>query len=243
MKQSQQTIATILNHRSIRRFTDQPIDKETFETLIDCAIAASSSSFLQCLSIIRITKPESRKQLAEFAGGQPYVESAAEFVVFCIDFNRHREIYPQAQLGFTEQTLIGAVDAGATAQNFLLAAESLGLGGVYIGGLRNNPDKVDKLLALPQHVAPLFGLCLGHPDQNPEKKPRLPRDLVLHQEQYQPLDRELLANYDNQIENYYQNRSSNMKTSSWSSQITATLEKEARPFMRSYLQSKGLSLK
>lgn len=60
-----------------------------------------------------------------------------------------------------ELTLIGAVDAGIMAQNCLLAAESMGLGGVYIGGLRNSPNEVDTLLNLPPYTAVLFGMCLG----------------------------------------------------------------------------------
>lgn len=65
-------------------------------------------------------------------------------------------------------------------QNALTAAESLGLGGVYIGGIRNNIESVTELLKLPKHVLPLFGLCLGWPADNPDLKPRLPAELVVH---------------------------------------------------------------
>lgn len=130
------------------------------------------------------------------------------------------------------------------AQNALLAAQSLGLGGVYIGGLRNHPAEVSELLGLPDRVIPLFGLCLGHPAQQPEQKPRLPRALVVHQERYQrELDRDLLAHYDQQIEAYYQARSSNNKLQTWSGQIRAILSKESRPFMLGFLQSRGFNLK
>jgi nitroreductase len=88
---------------------------------------------------------------------------AAEFWVFCADFNRNLQICPDAQLGLAEQLLLGCVDTAILAQNALVAAESLGLGGVYIGGLRNNIEAVTELLKLPQHVLPLFGLCLGWP--------------------------------------------------------------------------------
>ena len=81
--------------------------------------------------------------------------------MFCADFNRHLQICPDAQLGLAEQLLLGVVDTAMMAQNALTAAESLGLGGVYIGGLRNNIEAVTELLKLPQHVLPLFGLCLA----------------------------------------------------------------------------------
>lgn len=70
--------------------------------------------------------------------------------------------------GLAEQLLLGVVDTAMMAQNALTAAESLGLGGVFIGGLRNNIEPVTELLKLPQHVLPLFGLCLGWPADNPD---------------------------------------------------------------------------
>ena len=183
-------------------------------------------------------------QLAMLAGNQPYVVQAAEFLVFCADYHRHTQIVPEAQTGYAEQLLIGAIDGAIMGQNALLAAQSLGLGGVYIGGLRNHPAEVSELLGLPDRVIPLFGLCLGHPAQQPEQKPRLPRALVVHQERYQrELDRDLLAHYDQQIEAYYQARSSNNKQQTWSGQIRAILTKESRPFMLGFLQSRGFNLK
>ncbi|QXC37106.1 oxygen-insensitive NADPH nitroreductase [Aeromonas jandaei] len=239
-----QTIALILSHRSIRQFTAEPISSQQLDAILAAAQSASTSSFLQVTSIIRVTGPEARKQLAQLAGNQPYVEQAAEFLVFCADYHRHGQIVPDAQTGYAEQLLIGAIDGAIMGQNALLAAQSLGLGGVYIGGLRNHPAEVSELLGLPDRVIPLFGLCLGHPAQQPEQKPRLPRALVVHQERYQrELDRDLLAHYDQQIEAYYQARSSNNKQQTWSGQIRAILTKESRPFMLGFLQSRGFNLK
>lgn len=239
-----QTIDLILSHRSIRQFTAEPISSQQLDAILAAAQSASTSSFLQVTSIIRVTGPEARKQLAQLAGNQPYVEQAAEFLVFCADYHRHGQIVPDAQTGYAEQLLIGAIDGAIMGQNALLAAQSLGLGGVYIGGLRNHPAEVSELLGLPELVIPLFGLCLGHPAQQPEQKPRLPRALVVHQEHYQrELDRDLLAHYDQQIEAYYQARSSNNKQQTWSGQIRAILTKESRPFMLGFLQSRGFNLK
>lgn len=155
------TIELLRSHRSIRHFTDAPVSDEQRAEIIASAQAASTSSFLQCTSIIRITDPALRERLVPLTGGQQHVAQAAEFWVFCADFNRHLQICPQAQLGLAEQLLIGVVDTALLAQNALTAAESLGLGGVYIGGLRNSIEAVTELLELPQHVLPLFGLCLG----------------------------------------------------------------------------------
>ncbi|MCK6264610.1 oxygen-insensitive NADPH nitroreductase [Vibrio sp. ZSDE26] len=235
------TIETILSHRSIRKFTDRAIDPKQLETIIQAGLAASSSSLLQVVSIIRVTDKSKRALLAEYAGNQAYVESAAEFLVFCIDYQRHAAINPKVKADFTELTLIGAVDSGIMAQNCLLAAESMGLGGVYIGGLRNNAQHVDELLSLPQNTAILFGLCLGEPDQSPELKPRLPAHIVLHENSYEPLNLGDIEQYDETMKAYYSSRGSNQKQTSWSQQVTGKLSGESRPHMLSYLNKKGLA--
>ncbi|MCZ4292540.1 oxygen-insensitive NADPH nitroreductase [Vibrio sinaloensis] len=235
------TIETILGHRSIRKFTPEPIEYDQLQTIIQAGLAASSSSMLQVVSIIRVTDNEKRKLLAQYAGNQAYVESAAEFLVFCIDFQRHSTIRPDVQVDFTELTLIGAVDSGIMAQNCLLAAESMGLGGVYIGGLRNNAERVDELLGLPSHTAILFGMCLGHPDQQPEVKPRLPINVVMHENQYQALNLDAIHDYDQAMQEYYTSRSSNQKQSTWSQEVTGKLAGESRPHILPYLNSKGLT--
>ncbi|ARP00215.1 NADPH-flavin oxidoreductase [Vibrio alginolyticus] len=235
------TIQTILNHRSIRKFTSQPIESEQLDAILQAGLAASSSSMLQVVSIIRVTDKEKRTLLAQYAGNQGYVESAAEFLVFCIDYQRHASINPDVQADFTELTLIGAVDSGIMAQNCLLAAESMGLGGVYIGGLRNNAQKVDELLGLPKKYRHLFGMCLGHPDQAPEVKPRLPKHVVVHENQYQYLNLDDIQTYDQTMRNYYANRSSNQKQSTWSQEVTSKLAGESRPHILPYLNRKGLT--
>ncbi|CSB98110.1 nitroreductase A [Vibrio cholerae] len=108
-------IDTILSHRSIRAFTQEPISATQLETIIASGIAASSSSLLQVISVIRVTDGSMREQLAEFAGNQAYVASAAEFLVFCIDYQRHYALNPNVKPEFMELTLIGAVDAGIMA--------------------------------------------------------------------------------------------------------------------------------
>lgn len=237
------TIDLLPSHRSIRHFTDKPISAAQREAIIASAQAASSSSFLQCSSIIRITDPALREQLVTLSGGQKHVAQAAEFWVFCADFNRHLQICPQAQLGLAEQLLLGVVDTAMMGQNAMVAAESLGLGGVYIGGIRNNIEAVTGLLKLPAHVLPLFGLCLGWPADDPGVKPRLPASLVVHENQYQAVDAAELARYDEEMANYYLSRGSNTRRDTWSDHIRRTIVKESRPFILDYLHKQGWAVR
>jgi len=63
-------IGTILNHRSIRHFEDKPLTEEQIKTIVSCAQAASTSSFIQAYSIIGVKDPVKKKKLAELAGNQ-----------------------------------------------------------------------------------------------------------------------------------------------------------------------------
>jgi len=233
------TIDILCAHRSIRSFTPQPITEAERTAIIASAQSASSSSFLQCSSIIRVTDKALRDQLVPLTGGQQHVAQAAEFWVFCADFNRNFTLCPEGKKGLAEQLLLGVVDTAMLAQNAVVAAESLGLGAVYIGGIRNNIEAVGELLGVPKYVLPLFGLCLGWPAENPEKKPRMPAQMLVHENRYQPLDTDLLNEYDNTLSQYYQTRTTHTRQDNWSEHIKRTLIKESRPFILDYLHKQG----
>lgn len=241
-------IELLKSHRSIRKYTAQPIDEDLFRQLIEAGQAAASSSFLQGSTIIRVRKPESRAQLARLAGNQPYVESAAEFLVFCADLKRAgnycREYGKPFEGDYTEHFIIATVDAALMAQSLVTAAESVGLGICYIGGIRNNPREVSDLLQLPKGVYPVFGLCLGYPDQNPELKPRLPQSVVVKDETYHETgDAEAIKAYDETVREYYRTRTGGGHGISWSEQVAALLSEKSRPHMREFLAEQGFTFR
>lgn len=237
-------IEVMRGHRSIRKFTEQPLTGAQLEAIMASAQAAPSSSFLQASSVIRVTDPELRQSLMALCGNQAYVAAAAEFWVFCADFHRHLQWVPEAKTGFAEQLLIGAIDTALMGQNALTAAESLGLGGVFIGAVRNHPHELAALLGLPRGVIPLFGLCLGYPAQDPEPKPRLPAALMFWENRYPARqDEAMMADYDARVCHYYQTRTGGTKDMSWTGQIGDTLAREARPFMLAFLHEQGFCLR
>lgn len=237
------TIELLCSHRSVRAFTDREVSDETRQAIIAAAQSASTSSFLQCSSIVRITDRAMREKLVELTGGQEWVGNAPEFWVFCADFNRHQQIVPDAQLGRAEQLLLGCVDTALMAQNAMVAAESLDMGGVFIGGIRNNIAEVTELLQLPKFVLPLFGFCLGWPESHPDVKPRMPQAMLVHENHYQPVDKQVLAEYDRQLNDYYHQRDSNQRSETWSGLIERLIMKETRPFILDYLHQQGWATK
>lgn len=237
--QSKPTLETIFSHRSIRKFTDRPISEETFQILIQAGQRASTSNNLQCVSVIRVTDSALREKLRT-ASGMAYVSECAEFILFCIDFAKHKALMPESQVDWAEVSLIGALDTGIFAQNVLLAAESLGLGGVYIGALRNNIEAVAEALNLPQYCIPLVGLCLGYPAQDPQLKPRLPTSLVCYENQYRSLMSEdtELAKYNENLTAYYQARTGEGQV--WQRAIEKTLGGPVRPHILPFFRKQGM---
>lgn len=241
-----QVIELLKSHRSIRKFTTEPVSEQQLHAIIEAAAAASTSNFIQAYSVINVTEKNTRRQMAELAGGQKWVEESPVFLVFCADLKRAETACEFEEitmvLGYTEQFLISTVDVTLAAQNAMIAAESMGLGGVFIGGIRNNPQGVCDLLNIPGHVYPIFGMCLGYPAQQPEQKPRLPVDVILMQDTYQQ-DVSYLARYNDTCSTYYQSRSAGARTETWTSQIAAMVSKPAREHMKDFLAKQGFATK
>ena len=241
-------IDLLKSHRSIRKFKDNPIDPEVLNEIFLAGQAAATSSFLQGSTIIRGTNKDTRESLAKLAGNQPYVEKAAEFMIFCADLKRAgnycREYDKPFEGDYTEHFIIATVDVALMAQSLVTAAESVGLGICYIGGIRNNPIDVSKLLTLPAGVYPVFGLCLGYPDQDPEIKPRLPLSVILKDEVYnEENDQEKIQEYDEKIRDYYRTRTGGGHGISWTEQVATLLSEKSRPHMKAFLEGQGFKFK
>lgn len=244
-----ETIRRLKAHCSIRKYADRTIPEATLKALIEAGQHASTSSFIQAVSVINVTDQSLRQQLAELCGNQPYVASASHFLVFCADLHRNQqrvsELGSSADFSWTEQFLAASVDVALFAQNVVIAAESLDLGTCYIGGIRNNPDAVSDLLSLPELVYPVFGLCLGYPAQQPLGKPRLPLETVLFENRYSDLSQQKksLDAYDETIKAYYQERSAGKLQMSFSQQMEKQSATQSRLFMQEFLRARGFMQK
>ncbi|MBU2872608.1 oxygen-insensitive NADPH nitroreductase [Marinobacter salexigens] len=240
-------IELLNSHRSIRKFTERKIPRELFVELIRAGQSAATSSHVQAYSVIHVVNPENRQKIAALAGGQTYVAECSDFLVFCADMKRSTEAAERAGAevvrGMTEQLLIASVDTALMAQNVATAAESEGLGICYIGGIRNNPADISEILRLPEHVYPVFGMCLGYPDQNPEVKPRLPVETILKEDYYQDeQDEAQVAHFDETMKRYYLERTGGNKDTNWSEQLKPLFTTKLRPHMKDFLQGKGFKM-
>lgn len=184
-------IARLLDHRTVRSLRPDPLPADLLPTLVAAAQSAASSSNLQLWSVVAVEDEEKRKELARLAGGQKHIEHAPLILLWVADLARPQALAEEAGTSaegfdYLESFTVAAVDAALAAQNAVIAAESLGLGTVYIGALRNHPEEVARLVGLPPRAAVVFGLVLGWPDATRPAaiKPRLPQAVVLHRETY-----------------------------------------------------------
>lgn len=245
---SNDVVSLLRSHRSIRKFTDEPVSDAMVDEIISAGLSAATSSNLQGVTVIRVRNPETRARIAEVAGGQAYVESAPAFFVWCADLHRSATACESDggtfSPGMTEHFIIATVDTALAAQNAVVAAESLGLGICYIGAVRNDPQVVADLLDLPDHVYPVFGLCIGWPDQDPMLKPRLPLSVTLKEERYDDSgDAAGIADYDQTMRSYYRERTGGTIDREWSADMHALLGKESRPHMRPFLAARGFEMR
>ena len=192
---------------AIARFAPSyPIRLRPKSTLVAAAQSAASFANIQWWSVLAVEDPERKRRLAELSGNQGHIQVAPLFLIFLVDYarlravaNRH-EAAPAFLTGFDGWTA-AVSDAHLGAQNVVLAAESLGLGTVYIGTLRRDPVAVSEVLKLPLEVFALIGVSIGKPDPSrPTRiRPRLPQSVVLHQETYHPTDLSEIERYDRRL--------------------------------------------
>ena len=248
-----EVLETILNHRSVRGFLPDALPDGTLDLLMAAAQSASTSSNLQVWSVVAVEDPARKDRLATLAGNQQFIRDAPLLLVWLADLARLDGIAAERQTRvegarYTEAFILGVVDATLAAQTALIAAESLGLGTVYIGAMRNLPEQIAAELNLPPHVFAVFGMSVGYPD--PQKatgiKPHLPRSVVLHREQYDHAPpREKIDRYNAIARDFM--REQGMKEQDWTAQATArlgTIEAlHGRDRMREALLNLGFELK
>ena len=221
------TIASLLEHRSVRAYRPEPLPPGTLETLIAAAQSAATSSNLQTWSVVAVADPRKRAVLAEIAGGQAHIEQAPLFLAWIADASRMERVgtatgTPLEGLPFLETFLVAAIDAALAAQNAVVAAESLGLATVYIGALRNDPARVAETLALPPGAVAVFGLCVGHAAAMGEVKPRLPQAAILHHDAYAvPEEAAQRTAYDAVLGEF--SRRQGMQADSWTGRVVSRI--------------------
>lgn len=246
-----ETIQRQLEHRTIREFKDQKIPHEVFEQLMEVARRTASSTGMQGCSIIRVTDPEMKSKIAEICK-QEYVARAPELLILIVDQYRNNQIAEEKNC-FVETSrdmdrfFAGFTDACLMAQNLVTAAESVGLGTVYLGSILNDSEKICELLKLPELTFPVIGLGIGYPNQNPQLKPRMEMKLRVFENTYKVFGNYLdeIKEYDEEMRTYYDLRDPGRSVDSFSNQVVARFNQAnpKRQEMLKVVRKQGFDLK
>lgn len=241
------TIQQLKIHVSVRSFQGIPLSQAEKNDLLSAARSGSSSNFVQAFSIIDISDAALRSELAAITNSAPYVNQTGVFYVFVADLYRQATLLEAnaeslAGIQSMESLMVSIVDATIAAQNMAVAAESLDLGICYIGGIRNDIDKVAKLLDLPPFTVPIFGLTIGYPVSKNDPKPRMPQKNQVAENHY---PREQFANlgaYEEQTAAYYAKRGVNAQETSWCEKNILFFKEVRRPEVAEFLKKQGFLL-
>jgi FMN reductase (NADPH) len=216
-------------HVSVRQYLPQTVPDEMILAILRAARRAPTSSNLQAYSIVVVRDPDTLRRLAELAGNQRHVAETPVFLAWCADLSRVEracKLHNREFVGNTlEMGIVATVDAALTGMSAMTAAESFGLGCVMIGGMRNHPVEVARLLELPPRAYVVFGMCIGWPAERPPQKPRLPESAVIHFERYNG------ATADEVFED-----------AAWTTRVSVEFSKPRREHLRAALAQLGLPL-
>lgn len=243
----------LTNHKSVRKFKEQAVDRELLEKIITCAQHAATSEFIQAYTVINITDKKIIQTIYDEVTAQQTLLGAPVFMVFCADVARliracemNDRTAPESYMEATETFLMASADTAIAAQNAVAAAEAEGLGCTYIGGIRNNLPKLIEILNLPKGVYPVFGMVMGYPAEHTDEKakPRLPLDVVFKENTYDISgDEALIREYDEVIRNYYIERTGGERNETWTQQMSDFVQKPQRPFLKEVITGQGFKLK
>ncbi len=239
-----ETIQILFDHVTVRDFADTPLDGETVLTLLRAARRSPTSSNMQTYSMVVVRDQSIKEQLADLAGGQQHIITCPVFIALCADTNRLHQVcdyHNTTPSSGLELTMIATIDAALVGMSLTSAAESMGLGAVMIGGMRNDPMRAASLLGLPPGVFVTYGLCIGWPASRPQQKPRLPEEMVIHFEQYNNSDtHDLIKAHNQEMAEHYRLLGRDTPDDAWSQPIASRVSKPVRTHLRAALESLGL---
>jgi len=167
----------IQGRRSVRSFRPDPVSEEDLRKILEAAIAAPSAGNRQPWEFIVVRDGERKREVAEAAYGQHFIEEAPVVVVVCANLVRSATVY-----GRRGEELYAIQDTAAAVQNMLLAAFALGYGTCWVGAF--DEEKVSRVLKIPKGVRPVAIVPIGRPAEKPSKTSRLPLSKVVHEETY-----------------------------------------------------------
>ena len=162
-------IENIMARRSIRKYKEGPVARETMQTILECGINAPSGQNKQSWEVRVIDNPETMNEIISLmAAGNPAADPG--MIKGCF-----RGCPTMIFIANDPSYDFSVIDCGLLSQNIMLSGHALGVGSVCLGSpvrfLRNAPEAIAKL-GFSEGYTPVICIGMGYPDEAPEAKPR-----------------------------------------------------------------------
>lgn len=178
----------LLTRRTIRRYSDRPVDDALLDRLLTEAGRTQTMGNLQLYSVVVTRSQTVKEQLAPAHFNQPMVTEAPVVLTVCADFNRTSQWARcrQAEPGYDNflSFINAATDALLYTQTLCCLMDEEGLGYCYLGTTVYQPQHIIDVLALPRLVMPVATLTVGWPGEQPPLSDRLPAEAFVHRDTY-----------------------------------------------------------
>ena len=162
-------IENIMARRSIRKYKEGPVARETMQTILECGINAPSGQNKQSWEVRVVDNPETMNEIISLiAAGNPAADPG--MIKGCF-----RGCPTMIFIANDPSYDFSVIDCGLLSQNIMLSGHALGIGSVCLGSpvrfLRNAPEAIAKL-GFSEGYTPVICIGMGYPDEAPEAKPR-----------------------------------------------------------------------
>ncbi len=158
----------ILTRRSIRRFTDEPVERKEIEEIIKAAMYAPSAKNLQPWHFVAIDDREILDKITDIHPFAKMTKQSPVALLICGDL----DIDPS--VGYN------AINCAAATQNALLKIHDMGLGAVWLGiyPREERMEGISKLVNLPENIVPISLIALGHTEETKDTPDRFLPDRI-----------------------------------------------------------------
>jgi len=196
-----ETMRLLFERSSCRSFLDKKIPENVLSIVLEAGVHAPTAENLQPYSIIRIKNEETKRKLAEMCE-QSFIGKVPVLLLLCLDLHRNErwanlEAAPYTATSSFRHFWVSFQDTIICAQNICTAADSLGLGSVYIGTVIDKPAEIQVMFKLPKGVFPVVLVCMGYPKNRVKPRNKLGIKVVVHSECYREMsDQEIMDAYD-----------------------------------------------
>ncbi len=158
----------LFTRRSIRKYKHKDVSDDIVKQIVKAGMNAPSAGNQQPWHFIIIKDREILDEIPEIHPYSKMIKDAPVAICICGDRTqeKHKDYWVQ--------------DCSAATLNILLAIESVGLGGVWLGVYprEERVAGIKKLLNIPEHIVPLSIVPIGYPDEQKDKNDKYDETIV-----------------------------------------------------------------